>query len=355
MSGQMSTYIATGVLYALLYVIGGWGLNLQFATAGIINFGFILFVAIGGYVVGLFTLGPAGLTAGQQHAFFTRALPFPLPIILAVVVGAVMAAIIGALVLRRVRRDQQAIVLLALALAAFYFVTADPGFLNGSIGLLLIPQPVIGSNVATAGYEWAFVGGVAVLTVACWLVMRATTESPFGRALRALRDNETAAEALGYNAFSLQLRAFTIGGAAGALVGGIFAYFLTVWSPSAWGFAETFYFFTVVIVGGMSNLGGVVIGAIVVVGMQQAFQYLPNIGTSNLGVALQTICASALTVVFLAVRPRGILPERLHRVYTPGGQAAAGRGDLIHAPARRRTAEPERALAEMGEVDTNAE
>ena len=60
MSGQMSTYIATGVLYALLYVIGGWGLNLQFATAGIINFGFILFEAIGGYVVGLFTLGPAG-------------------------------------------------------------------------------------------------------------------------------------------------------------------------------------------------------------------------------------------------------------------------------------------------------
>jgi branched-chain amino acid transport system permease protein len=355
MSGQMSAFIATGVLYALLFAIGGWGLNLQFATAGIINFGFILFEAIGGYVVGLFTLGPAGLTAGQQHAFYTRALPFPLPIILAVVVGAAMAAIIGALVLRRVRRDQQAIVLLALSLAALYFVTADPGFLNGSIGLALIPEPFIGNNVASAGYEWAFVGGVAVLTIACWLVMRATTESPFGRALRALRDNETAAEALGYNPFSLQLRAFVIGGATGALVGGIFAYFLTIWSPSAWGFAETFYFFTVVIVGGMSNLGGVVIGAIVVVGMQQAFEYLPNIGNSDLGVALQTIGASALTVAFLAVRPKGILPERHHRVYTPESEGADQRSDLAQPPALLRLAKPKRAVAEMSEADTNAE
>jgi branched-chain amino acid transport system permease protein len=355
MSGQLSIYVATGVLYALLFMIGGWGLNLQFATAGIINFGFILFEAIGGYVVGLFTLGPAGLTAGQQHAFFSHALPFPLPIILAVVVGAVFAAIIGTLVLRRVRRDQQAIVLLALSLAALYFVTADTGFLNGSIGLALIPQPFIGSNVASAGYVWAFVGGVAVLTVACWLVMRATTESPFGRALRALRDNETAAEALGYNTFSLQLRAFTIGGAAGALVGGIFAYFLTIWSPSAWGFAETFYFFTVVIVGGMSNLGGVVIGAIVVVGMQQAFAYLPNMGTSDLGIALQTIFASALTVAFLAIRPRGILPERLHRVYLPGSEAAARPSDAAPDRTRRRASEAKRAMAEISEVDTSAE
>lgn len=337
MNGQMSIYIATGVLYALLFMIGGWGLNLQFATAGIINFGFILFEAIGGYVVGLFTLGSGGLTAGQQHVFFSRALPFPIPIILAVVVGALMAAVIGIVALRRVRRDQQAIVMLALTLAAFYFVTADPGFLNGSSGLALIPEPFIGNNVASAGYEWAFVGAVAVLTICCWLIMRAATESPFGRALRAVRDNEAAAEALGYNAFTLQLRAFVIGGAAGSLIGGIFAYFLTIWSPSAWGFAETFYFFTVVIVGGMSNLGGVVLGAVVVVGLDQAFQYLPNIGSSDLGVALQTICVSVLTVAFLAVRPKGILSERRHRVYGPADESPP-RGSVLGAPVMRRAA-----------------
>ncbi|MHB1986800.1 MAG: branched-chain amino acid ABC transporter permease [Acidimicrobiales bacterium] len=324
MNGQMSIYIATGVLYSLLFIMGGWGLNLQFGTAGIINFGYILFEAIGGYAVALFTLGPSGLTAGQQHAFFSRALPFPLPIILAVVVGATLAAVIGSVVLRRVRRDQQAIVMLAMSLAALYLVNADVGFLNGSIGLALIPQPFIGNNVASAGYAWAFVGGVAMLTLVAWLLMRATTESPFGRALRALRDNEAGAEALGYSPFSLQLRAFVIGGATASLVGGIFAYFLSVWSPSAWGYAETFYFFAVVIIGGMSNLGGVVLGALIIVGMQQGFEYLPNIGTSELGVALQTICASAIMVGFLALRPKGILPERRHRIYEDSRVSAAG-------------------------------
>jgi ABC-type branched-subunit amino acid transport system permease subunit len=218
-----------------------------------------------------------------------------------------------------VRRDQQAIVMLALSLAALYFVNADPGFLNGPIGLALIPQPIIGGAVASATYEWVVVAVVAVLTVGVWALMRATTESPFGRALRALKDNEDGAEALGYSAFAFQLRAFILGGATAALVGGIFAYTLTVWSPSAWGYGETFYFFMVVIVGGMGNLGGVALGAVVVVGMQVGFAYMPNIGTSELGVALQTICASVLTVGFLALRPKGVLPERKHRVYTLDG------------------------------------
>jgi branched-chain amino acid transport system permease protein len=317
MNGQLSDFIASGVLYALLFVIGGWGLNLQFDTAGIINFGYIMFEAIGAYTVALFTLGKSGLSQGQQQAVFAFSLPFPVPIILAVVVGAAFSAVVGTIVLRRVRQDQQAIVLLAMTLAALYFVEADPGFLNGSLGLALIPDPFIGSSVASPGYEWAFVGGVAVLTVLCWQLVRATTESPFGRALRALRDNESGAEALGYGAFGLQLRAFVLGGALASLIGGIFAYFVTTWSPASWGYAETFYFFTVVIVGGTSNLGGIVIGAAIVVGLQQGFEYLPNIGSSELGVALQTICASAITVVFLALRPKGIFPERRHRVYGP--------------------------------------
>lgn len=318
MSGQLSEYIANGVLYAILFVIAGWGLNLQFDTAGIINFGFIMFEAVGAYTVALFSLGRSGLAHGTQHALFAYSLPFPIPIILALVVGAAFSALIGTIVLRRVRRDQQAIVLLAMTLAALYFVEADPGFLNGSLGLALIPEPFIGTRVASPGYEWAYVGAVAVVAVVCWLLVRATTESPFGRALRALRDNEGGAEALGYGAFGLQLKAFVLGGTLAALVGGLFAYFVTTWSPASWGYAETFYFFTVVIVGGMSNLGGIVVGAAVVIGMQQAFQYLPNIGSSELGVALQTICASVLTVAFLALRPRGIVPERRHRIYEAG-------------------------------------
>lgn len=317
MNGQVSEFIASGVLYVFLYVIAGWGLNLQFGTAGIINFGYIMCEAVGGYTVALFALGKYRLAEGQEHAIFAFAFPFPVPIIMTLAVGAVFSTIIGVLVLRRVRQDQQAVVLLALALAAVYFVQADPGFLNGAEGLSLIPEPFIGSKVASPAYEWAFVGGVAVVTVLCWVLVRATTESPFGRALRALRDHESGAEALGYDAFRLQLKAYVLGGVLASLSGGILAYFVTTWSPAAWGYTETFWFFAVVIIGGTSNLEGIVVGALIIVGLQQAFEYLPTIGASELGVALQTICAAVLTVGFLALRPRGILPERPHRVYGP--------------------------------------
>lgn len=317
MNGQVSEFIASGVLYFFLYAIAGWGLNLQFGTAGIINFGYIMCEAVGAYTVALFALGRQRLAEGQQHAVFALSLPFPLPILLAVAVGAVFSAVIGMIVLRRVRQDQQAVVLLAITLAAVYFVQADPGFLNGAAGISLIPQPVIGSNVATPGYEWAFVAAVAVVAAFSWWLVRATTESPFGRALRALRDHEGGAEALGYGAFGLQLRAFVLGGVLASLAGGILAYFVTTWSPAAWGYTETFWFFAVVIVGGTSSLEGIIVGAMIIVGLQQTFEYLPTIGASELGVALQTICAAVLTIGFLALRPKGILPERRHPVYEP--------------------------------------
>lgn len=331
MNGQVSEFIASGVLYVFLYVIAGWGLNLQFGTAGIINFGYIMCEALGAYTVALFAIGRYRLAEGAQHAVFALSLPFPIPVLLSLVVGAIFSGVIGVIVLRRVRQDQQAVVLLAITLAAVYFVQADPGFLNGAAGISLIPQPIIGSKVATPGYEWAFVAAVAGVTLACWWLIRATTESPFGRALRALRDHESGAESLGYSAFKLQLKAFVIGGVLASLAGGILAYFVTTWSPAAWGYTETFWFFAVVIVGGTSNLEGVVVGALIIVGLQQAFEYLPTIGASELGVALQTICAAVLTVGFLALRPKGILPERKHKVYEPVAPSFESARELVAA------------------------
>ena len=315
MSSSFQAYLATALLYVLLYTIASWGLNLQFGAAGIINFGFIIFQSIGAYTVAIFTLGHSGLVTGSQTAFAAFQLPFPIPLILAVVVGMAASAVVGVVVLRRVKRDYQAVVLFVLALISLYIVEAIPGFLNGSVGLALIPQPLAPSAAPGVGYDWAFFGVTAVLTVICAIFVRALNESPYGRALRAMRENDAAAEALGYNLFSLRMTAFCVGGGLAALTGGIFAYFLTTWSPSAWGYEETFWIFTAVIVGGMGNLGGIFVGSVVVVGLQQAFQYIPSVGSSEVGVALQVGLAALLTIVFLWLRPQGILPERLHRVY----------------------------------------
>ena len=83
----------------------------------------------------------------------------------------------------------------------------------------------------------------------------------------------------------------------------------------------------------MGNLGGIFVGSLVVVGLQQAFQYIPSVGSSEVGVALQVGLAALLTIVFLWLRPQGILPERLHRIYG----RPPGATDVASAP----TEEPE--------------
>jgi ABC-type branched-subunit amino acid transport system permease subunit len=85
-----------------------------------------------------------------------------------------------------------------------------------------------------------------------------------------------------------------------------------------------------VIVGGMGNLGGIVVGSVVVVGLQQAFQYIPSVGASEVGVALQVGLAALVTIIFLWLRPQGILPERLHRIYGRA-RGASERGPDVQA------------------------
>lgn len=315
MSAAFEEFLATVLVYVCIYTIASWGLNIQFGAAGIINFGFIIFQSIGAYTVALCTLGHSGLAQGEETAFAAFHLPFPLPLVVATVVGAVFSGLVGVVVLSRVKKDQQAVILFVLSLIAIYVVDAIPSFLNGPTGLALIPQPFASSAVPGTTYDWVFVGCLGVLTAGCWLVVRALHESPYGRALRALRANDVAAEALGYNVFSLRITAFCAGGALAALTGGIFAYYITTWSPASWGYQETFWFFTCVIVGGMGNLGGIVVGSAVIVGIQEGLGYIPALSTSNVGIALQGVLAAAITIVFLWVRPQGLFPERLHRTY----------------------------------------
>lgn len=339
--GAFGQFLTSVVLYVFLYTIASWGLNVQFGSAGIINFGFIVFQAIGAYTVAIFTIGHSGLVQGSQSAFAAFQLPFPVPLVLAVVMGVVASAVVGFVVLRRVKLDQQAVILFVLALIAVSVVEAIPGFLNGDAGLALIPQPFAKSSSPGAGYQWAFLGVVAILTIVCWLFVRALHESPYGRALRAMRDNDAAAETLGYNLFSLRMTAFCVGGGLAALTGGIFAYYVTTWAPASWGYVETFWLFTAIIVGGTGNLGGIVIGSVVVVGLEYGFNYIPAVGSSEIVVALQSGLAALVTIVFLWLRPQGILPERRHRIYN-GLQPLRPLGAATRAP-REAAAEPVKA------------
>ena len=147
-----------------------------------------------------------------------------------------------------------------------------------------------------------------------------------------MRDNEDAAATIGLNPAGQRMEAFVLGGMIAGLSGGLLVEFLASWSPAAWGYAETFAVFTAIILGGVGNNWGVALGTLLVqVIFLQVPMFLPQVGYTGLIDALQWVLIGALWLVCLAIRPRGLIPERRYRA-SPAGAAPAGAARSPAAP-----------------------
>ena len=151
------------------------------------------------------------------------------------------------------------------------------------------------------------------------------------------------ADSLGKSLLSMRTVMLVVGGAIAGLSGGVLVSYITTWSPAAWGYAETVVLFAAVIIGGAGNHVGAVLGAILVpVGFEEVTRFIPTSNSlpPNLIPSLEWVAIGLLIVIFLWVRPQGILPER-KRVIRAGlggwGRGAGGRGarglaGAIHGP-----------------------
>jgi branched-chain amino acid transport system permease protein len=316
-----SFYISTLIVYFGVDVLSAVSLNLQFGYAGVVNFGYILFQAVGAYAAAVVVLGPSG--ASFQHYVFGATLPFPIPLIIATLAGALLSLVLGLFSLRRIRRDYQAAILLILSLIATQVVQGDVPLFNGSNGLTGIPRPLETSlSLSSLGYQWAYAGWVLVICVIVYFAVKRLSGSPWGRALRAMRDQEEAATSIGLNITSLRLQVFVIGGAIAGLSGGLLVEYINAWSPDAWGYAETFVIFTAIFVGGIGNYRGVVLGVILVpIIFLELPRFLPAIGYPGLIDSLEWIAIGTIWMLCMYLRPRGILPE--HRKLAIREPAAA--------------------------------
>jgi ABC-type branched-subunit amino acid transport system ATPase component len=186
-------------------------------------------------------------------------------------------------------------------------------------------------SVQSAAYQWSFALAAILLGVLVYLFVRRITESPYGRTLRAMRDNDVVADSLGKNLLSLRTGMLVIGGAVAGLSGGILVSYITTWSPAAWGYAETVVLFAAVIIGGAGNHRGAVLGAVLVpVGFEEVTRFIPTSNNlpPNLIPSLEWVAIGLLIVVFLWVRPQGVLPERKRVIALPAGDGA-GADDAI--------------------------
>jgi branched-chain amino acid transport system permease protein len=322
-------YTINLLIYAAVDAMACTGLSQQFGVAGVTNFGFIIFQAAGGYTAAILALPPKSANGGFQSYIGGWNLPFPLPWIGAAVVGGLIALPFTFLVGRRLRGDFAAVGLLVTAVLLNLLVTNYVPLLNGDAGLSLIPTPLRGSNmfsVQSVGYQWTFTVAGIVLAALTYLFVRRVTESPYGRTLRAMRDNDAVADSLGKNLLSLRTGMLVLGGAIAGLSGGILVSYITTWSPAAWGYAETVVLFAAVIIGGAGNHLGAVLGAVLVpVGFEEVTRFIPTSNNlpPNLIPSLEWVAIGLLIVVFLWFRPQGILPERKRVISLPAAEPGA--------------------------------
>ena len=335
----MSYYIYTLVFFFFVYFILAMGLNVQFGQTGILNFAYIGFVAIGAYVTGATSLPASDTGIGTgQHYILGLNLSFPFNLLMGGVVSSLLAIVVAFIALRRLRTDYLAMVLISLSLVLYDICNNFVPLFNGPDGLYNIPEPMAGVFHLTSNQ---FVGFFAVVTgiisFVMWLFMNRLMNSPLGRTFRAIRDDAGVASALGKNVFKYQVMSMVIGSFFAGIGGGLIIQFGSSFNTSAWLPGETFVVFAVIIVGGVGNNLGLLMGSLLVETLLVHLPaFLPDIpGHTGLIQYIDGMLIGILLMVMLWFRPQGIVAERVPTTErllkrfssSKGGAALASTGD----------------------------
>lgn len=297
-------FITTVAIFAIVVL----GLNVQWGYTGILNFGVVAFFMVGAYTSALLTLGPA-------TGFNSYILGLDLPILIgwlgATIAGALLALAIGLPTLR-LRLDFLAIATIGIAEILRTFARSGDGLVNRTEGLNGIPGLLAGT-VDRGDYKWVLLAIALTALLVVYLIVRAATQSPWGRVLRSIRDNEATAQAAGKQTVAYRLQAFVFGGAIISFAGALYAHRIGAISPP--GFSDlfgTFLPYTMLIVGGAGNHRGVMLGALVVgffwFGTPLIQESLPSAIGSNVFVWRQ-FAVGLLVVVFILWLPKGLIAE----------------------------------------------
>jgi branched-chain amino acid transport system ATP-binding protein/branched-chain amino acid transport system permease protein len=327
---QYAFYLTTIIVYGAVDAMACLALNVEFGFAGISNFGFIIFQATGAYVAAVLSLPHSSTFNGGFESYVLGwNLPWPLPWIGAALAGGLVALPFVFLVGKRLRGDFAAVGLLVSAVLLNVLVKNYVPLFNGDAGVSLVPSPFQSKwDPQGLGYQFAYGAAAVALTVLVYFALRRVTESPYGRSLRAMRDNDVVADSLGKNLRAQRTSMLVLGGMVAGLSGAILVGFINLWAPGAWGYAETIVLFAAIIVGGAGNHKGAILGAILVpLGFEEITRFLPPVGNPTLVPALEWVAIGLLIILFLWFRPNGILPERrrvLAGVPVPAAVGEAG-------------------------------
>ena len=308
-TGKLIAFAVIGVLLLLLpqivgerlsevlttvgiYVLLGLGLNIVVGFAGLLDLGYVAFYAVGAYTTAILT-SPVSPLFNPELSFWA-ALPF------VIVAAGVIGLMVGTPVLR-LRGDYLAIVTLGFGeIARIIFLSewAKP-VAGGAQGILSVPPPLPFSRDPQIIYY-----PILLFCILAALGAISLASSRVGRAWNAMREDESVAEATGVSTVKYKLLAFGLGAAFGCLSGALFAAKIGTIFPNSFDILVSINALSLIILGGMGNIYGVVLGALVLVGLPELLREFSE---------FRLLIYGAVLVAMMILRPEGLLPSRSRR------------------------------------------
>lgn len=285
-------YLLDTLVFAGIFGILSLSLNIEFGHTGLPNFGKVAFFMIGAYTSALITLSGKPFIAG---------------IIGAMIVSGICGVLIS-LPAIRLREDYLAITTLAFGEILRLILKNEEWIAGGVLGLKGIPEALSLKGVQATLYGHVIV--VYISLVIFYLFLRFLEKSPYGRLLKAIREDELAAQSFGKNTIFYKAQSFAIGSAVAGAAGSLYAQYLSYIGPDLFMPIVTFTVWAMLIIGGIGNYRGAILGSFIYIGFERGarimkdYLHLP-IDPNN----LMFIIFGLLLIIVLLFRPEGVLRE----------------------------------------------
>lgn len=287
-------YILNIMILGSIFSVLSVSLNLSMGFTGLFNLGHAAFFAIGAYASALLVLG------------------FGAPFWIAIVIAGLFAALFGFLMsfpTLRLRGDYLALGTLGFAFIVEAILKNWTSLTRGPLGLPGIPRPELFGFVFS-GLESYFVLSLIVLAITV-LVINKIVHSPFGRVLKAIREDEQATEMMGKNVFRFKTISLTVSAFFAGVAGSLFAHYITFIDPTSFSLLTLVLILSTVIVGGMGSIKGSIIGAFLLIFIPEPLRFI-GLPSSLVGAGRQMLYAAILLVIILK-RPQGLVGEYVFR------------------------------------------
>ena len=297
----MLNYAIFVLTIAGIYALLAQSLMLSWGMGGIVNLGLAGFFAIGAY---------ASATITKWGG-----LPLPMGIVLAMC-AASLAGLVVTFSTLRLRDDYLAIITLGFAEVLRIVANNEVALTGGSDGISGITGGVSRASGLTYALSWF--GFVTLAAVLCFVALKRLAASPWGRALRAVRDDQVVAGVAGKPVTRLKAQAFAVSTAIAGLAGALYGHFGSYVAPDMFQPLITIYIFLAVTLGGNGRPAGAVLGAYVLVIFLELTRFTSEqvAGISALqGAALREITIAIVLLVLMRLRPQGLLPERNQKAF----------------------------------------